>query len=94
MSIEFECIVVKYCLNTLMLGVFLGLGSGVATADQPSPASAIQKLDFSPPPVPGFMLHKPDKPLTLEEMKAQADEASGKARAEKENLHQDQTNQK
>ena len=74
--------------------VLINLGTSLANADQPSAASAVQELDFSPPPVPGFMLHKPDKPLTLEEMKAQADEASRKARAEKTVTPQDQPNQK
>ena len=78
----------------MCLVVLIGLGTSLANADQPSPASAVQELDFSPPPVPGFMLHKPDKPLTLEEMKAQADEASRKARAEKALTSQDQPNQK
>lgn len=36
--------------------------------------------DFSPPPVPEFMLRKPAKPLTLEEMQRQADEAAERAR--------------
>ena len=80
--------------KAMCLVVLIGLGTSLANAEQPSPASAVQELDFSPPPVPGFMLHKPDKPLTLEEMKAQAEEASRKARAEKGNSPQDQTNQK
>ena len=49
-------------------------------------AMADGQPDFSPPPMPGFMLKKSDKPLTLEEMKQQADEASKRARAEKEAL--------
>lgn len=80
--------------KAMCLVVLIGLGTSLANAEQPSPASAVQELDFSPPPVPGFMLHKPDKPLTLEEMKAQAEEASRKARAEKANSPQDQPNQK
>lgn len=36
--------------------------------------------DFSPPPVPEFMLKKPVRPLTLEEMQRQADEAAARAR--------------
>ena len=40
--------------------------------------------DFSPPPVPEFMLRKPAKPLTLEEMQKQADEAARRARAERD----------
>ena len=38
------------------------------------------ELRFEPPPVPEFMLKKPEKPLTLEEMKRQADEAAERAR--------------
>lgn len=40
--------------------------------------------DFSPPPVPEFMLRKPARPLTLEEMQSQADEAARRARAQSE----------
>lgn len=39
--------------------------------------------DFSPPPVPAFMLNKPQRPLTLEEMQRQADAAAQRARAER-----------
>jgi len=35
--------------------------------------------DFSPPPVPDFMLKKPDRPLSQEEMQKQADEAARRA---------------
>ena len=41
-------------------------------------------LYFAPPPVPDFMLKKPGKPLTLDEMKQQADEAAEKARRARE----------
>lgn len=60
----------------------LGLMSArLAVAGEPP--STAQELDFSPPPVPAFMLYKPEKPLTLDEMKKQADEAARRARAEK-----------
>jgi hypothetical protein len=36
--------------------------------------------EFAPPPVPGFMLKKPEKPLSLEEMQRQADEAARRSR--------------
>lgn len=61
-------------------------------ADSPAPAVQAGKpletppkppatdLKFETPPVPDFMLKKPDKPLTLEEMKRQADEAAARAR--------------
>jgi hypothetical protein len=54
-------------------------------AAEPVPPQAGQgapQPDFSPPPVPEFMLRKPAKPLTLEEMQKQADEAARRARAE------------
>src|SRR5262245_45604966 len=35
---------------------------------------------FETPPVPEFMIKKPAKPLTIEEMQKQADEASERAR--------------
>lgn len=56
-----------------------------ALAGEPAPPPAGQgaaQPDFSPPPVPEFMLRKPAKPLTLEEMQKQADEAARRARAE------------
>ena len=36
--------------------------------------------EFEPPPVPEFMLRKPAQPLTQEEMRRQADQASERAR--------------
>ena len=36
--------------------------------------------EFEPPPVPEFMLRKSTQPLTIEEMRRQADEASERAR--------------
>lgn len=69
-------------------GVFLGLCLACARAvlaAEPVPPQAGQgapQPDFSPPPVPEFMLRKPAKPLTLEEMQKQADEAARRARAE------------
>ena len=35
---------------------------------------------FQPPPVPEFMLRRPERPLTREEMQRQADEAAARAR--------------
>ena len=58
-----------------------------AFAADPAPQQAGQNApqpDFSPPPVPEFMLRKPEKPLTLEEMQKQADEAAKRARAERD----------
>jgi len=46
-----------------------------------APKSPASELKFDTPPVPGFMLRKPEKPLTVEEMKRQADEAAEKEKA-------------
>lgn len=54
--------------------------AGLSIAGERAPAEP----DFSPPPVPGFMLRKPEKPLTLEEMRRQADEAAARVRARRE----------
>jgi len=76
--------------SQVQLAVVLALCIGTSRAvfaAEPAPASPVQgapQPDFSPPPVPGFMLRKPDKPLTLEEMQRQADEASSRARAERD----------
>lgn len=66
-------------------------GAGCAFADV-APATSVgqnpQEPDFSPPPVPGFMLRRPEKPLTLEQMQQQADEAAHRARAGKDGAAQ------
>lgn len=51
---------------------------------QPEKNAPVPQPDFSPPPVPEFMLRKPARPLTLEEMQKQADEAAQRARAERD----------
>ena len=60
-------------------------------AAKPSPVAAPApkgkppgQMVFEPPPVPDFMLKKPAKPLTLEEMKRQADEAAERSRRARE----------
>ena len=55
---------------------------GKPAAQSPKPPAT--ELRFETPPVPGFMLRKPEKPLTVEEMKRQADEAAEKARRTRE----------
>lgn len=73
-------------LSALFLFMWLACSQAVLAAE-PVPPQAGQgtpQPDFSPPPVPGFMLHKPPKPLTLEEMQKQADEAAQRARAERD----------
>lgn len=58
------------------------LCSGCVMAESLPSASAVaqsEKADFNPPPVPEFMLHQPDVPLTLEEMRKQADDAVRRA---------------
>ena len=51
-----------------------------APAPVAPPAAAVPEVYFAPPPVPSFMLQKPARPLTIEEMQQQADEASQRAR--------------
>ena len=46
----------------------------------PKPGESPVPREFEPPPVPEFMLRKPAQPLTQEEMRRQADEASARAR--------------
>ena len=70
------------------------LGSGIASAAEKAPvnpgkvnssASAtrlpvgVTEEMMAPPPVPAFMLEKPEKPLSMEEMVRQAREAEKKA---------------
>jgi hypothetical protein len=45
-----------------------------------APPAASQPRTFDPPPVPQFMLRKPERPLTQEEMQREADEAAARAR--------------
>jgi hypothetical protein len=72
----------RLAMRFILLAALFVLSNGWA-AEPPLPASAVPKTempDFSPPPVPEFMLHPPKKPLTLEEMKKQADDAARSAR--------------
>ena len=65
---------------------FSGIGYAADTEQfgsppaSPPPNPAPGMPVFETPPMPGFMLRKPEKPLTIEEMKQQADEAAEKAR--------------
>jgi len=50
-------------------------------AVSPAPARRALPADiFQPPPVPGFMLRTPEKPLTHEEMLREAEEAAARVR--------------
>ena len=55
-------------------------GAGQPAKPAPQATKPVTELRFEPPPVPDFMLKKPEKPLTVEEMQRQADEASERAR--------------
>ncbi|OIN94036.1 MAG: hypothetical protein AUJ20_02160 [Comamonadaceae bacterium CG1_02_60_18] len=72
------------------LAAWCGLVSAQNTAPPAAPASAasaakvvlppgITEEMLAPPPVPSFMLKKPDKPLSVDEMVQQAREAERKA---------------
>ncbi|MBI4986633.1 MAG: hypothetical protein HZC24_15150 [Rhodocyclales bacterium] len=54
--------------------------AGVMLSASAGAEPAASDADFAPPPVPAFMLKRPEKPLTLEEMRRQADEAAARAR--------------
>ena len=49
-------------------------------ATQPQSQPPAGRDYFEPPPMPEFMLRKPERPLSVEEMQRQADEAAQKAR--------------
>ena len=77
----------KFVLKAAMFLAWLTQGTGWVVADSSLSASAVPQIeepDFSPPPVPEFMLRQPEKPLTLEEMRQQADEAARRARLKKD----------
>lgn len=76
-------------LAAVLIGLYLTCARAVIAAEPlpPQPGQGASQPDFSPPPVPEFMLRKPAKPLTLEEMQKQADEAAQRARAEREKRH-------
>lgn len=69
----------RACIKWLILAGLL-VANGSLGQNGPS----AQEPDFSPPPVPDFMLRTPAKPLTLEEMQQQAEAAARRARAEKD----------
>lgn len=58
-----------------------GISAAADNVVKPAPSAVqVTEPDFSPPPVPEFMLRKPAQPLTLEQMKQQADEAAVRVR--------------
>ena len=63
-------------LRKLIAGLVLAVLADLSAGDEPLQAEP----DLSPPPVPAFMLRKPDKPLPIEEMRRQADEAAARVR--------------
>ena len=71
-------------LSAVLLCLCLACARAMPAAEPVSPQAGqgAPQPDFSPPPVPEFMLRKLSKPLTLEEMQKQADEAARRARAE------------
>ena len=72
--------------SAVFVSLWFACAAPVLAADPAPPQAAplAQQPDFSPPPVPEFMLRKPARPLTLEEMQKQADEAARRARAERQ----------
>ena len=60
-----------------------GVGQAGKPAAQATKVPATE-LKFETPPVPDFMLKKPEKALTIEEMKRQADEAAERSRRARE----------
>jgi hypothetical protein len=67
-------------LLALMLLPSLVLAQTTQGSGKPAPAASAPPQTFEPPPVPQFMLRKPERPLTQEEMQRQADEAAARAR--------------
>lgn len=76
------------CLLASLLPIGLAHAAGDASRSllvaqspaAPKPGESPVTREFEPPPVPEFMLRKPAQPLTQEEMRRQADEASERAR--------------
>lgn len=60
----------------------LSLCVGVA-AQAPGRVGEVNDIYFAPPPMPKFMLVKPDKQLTPEEMARQIEEAKAQSQATK-----------
>ncbi len=73
----------KTLIPTLLIAGLLVLSASVG-AHKPKkvilPAGVTEEM-LAPPPVPRFMLEKPAKPLTTDEMVQQAREAEAKAKA-------------
>ena len=61
-------------------GIERETGAGQPAKPAPQATKPVTELRLEPPPVHDFMLKKPEKPLTVEEMQRQADEASERAR--------------
>lgn len=73
----------KYLMLLAALSLWSIAGMAFAGGNDLLPASAVPQAtepDFSPPPVPEFMLRQQEKPLTLEEMQQHAEEAARRVR--------------
>lgn len=70
--------------NLLSKSIFLVFLSACTSASvQKTPAVDDKELYFAPPPMPKFMLAKPDKPITPEEMARQIKEAKAQSQLTK-----------
>lgn len=88
-------------LILVVLTGWLRMGHSQPFATPPAPPSAQEattapctqncttppaQLDFSPPPVPRFMLERPTRPLSLEEMVEQAKQAQERSQTPTQGL--------
>ncbi len=64
--------------------MFAGAVWGVLAATALAGEPVRVEPDFSPPPVPDFMLRKPDKPPSIDEMRRQADAAAARVRTQRD----------
>jgi hypothetical protein len=69
------------CFLVLQLGLSTSWAEGTPTGPAPQSKSNVDEIYFAPPPMPRFMLEKPERPLTQQEMQQQIEQAQALSKA-------------
>jgi len=73
------CKRISFAVLALCLSTSWAQGPSAPTA--PQSKSNVDEIYFAPPPMPRFMLEKPERPLTQQEMQQQIEQAQALSKA-------------
>ena len=68
-------------LIALQMGLSTSWAQGPSAPPAPQSKSNVDEIYFAPPPMPRFMLEKPERPLTQQEMQQQIEQAQALSKA-------------